>query len=62
MWFESMKFEAVEGWEVLDSANEDTSLFSGSSALMQPQDMRQYIYTLQPSVITIEPVVHAPGA
>ncbi|KAJ8078463.1 hypothetical protein PM082_012745 [Marasmius tenuissimus] len=63
IWFESMRFEAVEGWNVQDTdkrhGGED--LFSGSTALMQPQDMRQYIFILRPITAPLEPVVHTPG-
>ncbi|KAG7092195.1 hypothetical protein E1B28_008563 [Marasmius oreades] len=66
IWFERLRFEAVEEWNVqeTESANqehESGGLFSGSIALMQPQDMRQYIYTLSPTVTPLEPIIHAPG-
>ena len=68
MWLERMQFECVDGWQVQD-ANilENTAsgskeyLFSGSTALMQPQDVRQYIYILSPKVLPAFPVTHAPG-
>ncbi|KAJ7871510.1 hypothetical protein B0H14DRAFT_3083791 [Mycena olivaceomarginata] len=68
MWFERMRFECADGWDVadgnlIDVEREDSeSIFSGSTALMQPQDMRQYIYTLSRKSVTLGPVVHAPGS
>ncbi|KAG1842662.1 DUF974-domain-containing protein [Suillus subalutaceus] len=53
MWFERMKFECAEGWSVVDANttgdDKDQRLFSGSTALMQPQAIRQYIYILTPT-------------
>ncbi|KAF9459348.1 hypothetical protein BDZ94DRAFT_1291642 [Collybia nuda] len=64
--FERMKFECVEGWEVIDTnfdaMNELVSLFSGSTALMQPQDTRQYIYILSPKSVSLVPIAYAPGS
>jgi hypothetical protein len=37
-------------------------LFLGDNALMQPQDMRQYIYILAPKVLPDLPITHAPGS
>ncbi|KAF9264941.1 DUF974-domain-containing protein [Marasmius fiardii PR-910] len=66
IWFERLRFEAVEGWSVQDTESvnrgQEEKLCSISTALMQPQDMRQYVYILSPTVIPLEPVVHAPGA
>jgi trafficking protein particle complex subunit 13 len=64
LWFERMKFESVEGWDVVDanSFGGDEALFTGSSSLMLPQDMRQYIYILSPKLIALEPLAHAPGS
>ena len=71
MWLERMQFECIEGWSVQDvnglesSASADgtfESLFSGSMALMQPQDIRQYIYILSPKVPPAFPVAHTPGS
>ena len=69
MWLERMQFECVDGWQVQD-ANGACSpadalsgqLFSGSMALMQPQDVRQYIYILSPKVLPPFPVAHTPGS
>ncbi|KAJ3842880.1 DUF974-domain-containing protein [Lentinula raphanica] len=67
IWFERMHFEAAEGWIARDTniitiAGEEQSLYSGSTALMQPQDMRQYIYILSPKTVSLEPVIHPPGS
>ncbi|KAJ6500407.1 hypothetical protein C8R45DRAFT_1071056 [Mycena sanguinolenta] len=68
MWFERMRFECADGWDVTDAnlidiEREDSeSIFSGSSALMQPQDMRQYIYILSRKSITLTPAVYPPGS
>lgn len=65
MWFERMKFECAEGWSVVDANtagdDKDHMLFSGSTALMQPQAIRQYIYILTPTSSFSFPVVH-PGS
>ncbi|KAJ7168080.1 hypothetical protein C8R43DRAFT_983023 [Mycena crocata] len=68
MWFERMRFECADGWDVMDAnlidierEKESHSIFSASTALMQPQDMRQYIYILSRTSTTLAPVVHAPG-
>ena len=69
MWLERMQFECVEGWQVQDAnilENPATGakeyLFSGSTALMQPQDLRQYIYILSPKVLPAFPITHVPGS
>ncbi|KAI0747870.1 hypothetical protein C8Q80DRAFT_1103739 [Daedaleopsis nitida] len=68
MWLERMQFECVDGWQAQDanimehSTGSKEYLFSGSTALMQPQDIRQYIYILSPKSIPTFPVTHAPGA
>ena len=69
MWLQRMHFESTDGWKVVDANVGDIagkepgeSLFSGSMALMQPQDMRQYIYILTPTTIPVFPVTHTPGA
>lgn len=64
MWFERMRFECVDGWEVKDgnvSHKNGENLFSGSAAIMQPQDIRQYVYILTPTSFPSFPVTHAPG-
>ncbi|KAL0947306.1 hypothetical protein HGRIS_013425 [Hohenbuehelia grisea] len=65
IWFERMRFQCTEGWQQEDAnITEDgqESIFSGSMALMQPQDMRQYIYILTPMSVPLMPVVHASGS
>ncbi|KAI0079000.1 DUF974-domain-containing protein [Panus rudis PR-1116 ss-1] len=70
MWLQRMQFECAEGWTVYDAnmlpnttashhKKSSESIFDGSMALMQPQDMRQYIYILSPIVI---PAFHTPPA
>ncbi|KAH9483834.1 putative trafficking protein particle complex subunit 13-like protein [Psilocybe cubensis] len=66
--FERMRLECTEEWEAVDGNvltdenGHEESIFSGPTALMQPQDMRQYIYILTPKHIGITPPVHAPGS
>nr|VWO98687.1 N/A [Ganoderma boninense] len=69
MWLERMQFECVDGWQVQDTnslenpaSGSKEPLFSGSTALMQPQDVRQYIYILLPVSLPPFPITHAPGA
>ncbi|EJF62442.1 hypothetical protein DICSQDRAFT_160869 [Dichomitus squalens LYAD-421 SS1] len=69
MWLERMQFDCVDGWQAQDAnyledaaAGSKESLFTGSTALMQPQDVRQYIYILQPINLPPFPITHAPGA
>ena len=69
MWLERIQFECVDGWQAQDangledtSAGSEKSLFTGSTALMQPQDVRQYIYILLPVNLPPFPITHAPGA
>ncbi|KAI0670635.1 DUF974-domain-containing protein [Trametes maxima] len=69
MWLERMQFECVEGWQAQDANIVDNAtagakeyLFSGSTALMQPQDLRQYIYILSPKVLPPFPIAHVPGS
>ncbi|KAF7311658.1 hypothetical protein MKEN_01069400 [Mycena kentingensis (nom. inval.)] len=68
LWFERMRFECAEGWDVqdaniidVDKAHDDAAntIFSGS---MQPQDMRQYIYILSRQSTSLAPTVNAPGS
>ncbi|EED78834.1 predicted protein [Postia placenta Mad-698-R] len=69
MWLERMHLECADSWKVHDvnladdgSEMEKEGIFSGSMALMQPQDMRQYVYVLSPVILTAFPVAHAPGS
>ncbi len=61
LWFEKIQLEPVDGWKVDDgnfrsspnvsgkSQNpKPLTIFSGSVAVMQPQDIRQYIYIMTP--------------
>ncbi|KAI0797742.1 hypothetical protein C8Q75DRAFT_844974 [Abortiporus biennis] len=68
MWLQRMKFESVDNWEVQEghapqtsSSSQEDTIFSGTMSLMQPQDMRQYIYILKPKSIPNFPVAHLPG-
>ncbi|KAH8108447.1 DUF974-domain-containing protein [Phellopilus nigrolimitatus] len=72
LWFEKIRLEAVEGWDVEDANIANTSggskfeksIFSGNIALMSPQDTRQYIYIMNPKVASTSthvPVPPAPG-
>lgn len=69
LWLQRMRFEAVEGWNVEDAnlsksktAVEGETIFTGSMALIHPQDTRQYVYILAPRAIPTFPIVHPPGA
>ncbi|KAL7283181.1 hypothetical protein ACG7TL_002607 [Trametes sanguinea] len=69
MWLERMQFECIDGWEAQDANILDNPatgskeyLFSGSTALMQPQDLRQYIYILSPKALPPFPITHTPGS
>ena len=66
--FERMRLECTDSWTVIDGNNltdeneTHKSMFSESMALMQPQDMRQYVYILTPKNIELFPPVHTPGS
>ena len=69
LWFERMRFECVDGWQVEDANvmdsgahGEKQSIFFSSTALMPPQDTRQYIYILQPVSPPPFPIIHEPGS
>lgn len=77
LWFEKLRLEPVEGWDVIDanlfstpmktmeSQIDANSLFSGTTTIMHPQDIRQYVYIMTPrasSSSTVVPVPHAPGS
>ena len=62
-----MSLECTDGWAMVDGnilhvGDDERSIFSGSMALMQPQDIRQYIYVLTPKSIELLPTVHVPGS
>ena len=65
MHFEQLSFEPTDEWQVQDPnvMDDKQSVFSGSIALMNPQDIRQYIFILFPtSTSSQRPLaVHAPG-
>ena len=65
--FERMSLECTDGWTMVDGnmlhvGDDERSIFSGPMALMQPQDIRQYIYILTPKSIELLPTVHVPGS
>lgn len=66
LWFQRIGFECADGWNVEDintaTGDSQDGLFMGDDALMQPQDMRQYIYILTPKVLLDFPFTHAPGS
>ena len=66
LWFQRIGFECVDGWDVEDinttGVSSQDGLFLDDNALMQPQDMRQYIYILAPKVLPDLPVTHPPGS
>ncbi|KAF9452824.1 DUF974-domain-containing protein [Macrolepiota fuliginosa MF-IS2] len=66
MHFERLSFEPTDEWQVQDSniTDDGQSVFSGSLALMNPQDVRQYIFILSPTLTSaIRPLaVHLPGS
>ncbi|EMD38658.1 hypothetical protein CERSUDRAFT_123212 [Gelatoporia subvermispora B] len=69
MWLERVRFECSDGWQAQDAnrlglgdADGGESIFTGSMALLQPQDMRQYIYILSPTVPPPFPITHQPGS
>ena len=66
LWFQRIGFECADGWDVEDintvGGDSQDALFLDDNALMQPQDMRQYIYILSPKVLLDIPITHAPGS
>lgn len=64
MWFERIRFDAVDTWDVADGNVlhlTGQSIFSGSLAILHPQDTRQYVYILTPKSIPAFPAPHLPG-
>lgn len=67
LWFERMVLQPADGW-ISDDINSLTvdgqrqDLFSGSSALMQPQDIRHYIYALTPESTEAPQTYPLPGS
>lgn len=69
IWLQRMHFDSVDDWTVQDAnmsqspdSQESETIFTGTAALMHPQDMRQYIYILTPKVVPEFPVTHPPGS
>lgn len=66
MHFERLSLEPTDEWQVQDPniMDDNQSVFSGSIALLNPQDVRQYIFILFPtSTSSQRPLaVHAPGS
>ncbi|KAI0306738.1 hypothetical protein B0F90DRAFT_804513 [Multifurca ochricompacta] len=64
MWFERIIFEPAPGWHVQDAnllPDGQGSLFSGPMAMMQPQDIRQYVYIFNEIDPPVIPVQYSPG-
>lgn len=66
MFFERLAFEPMDNWHVQDPnvSGDNQSLFSGPLALMNPQDIRQYIFILSPTStsVLLPLTVHPPGS
>lgn len=66
MHFERLSFEPTDEWQVQDPnvMDDGQSVFSGPLALMNPQDVRQYIFVLSPTLTSaLRPLaVHPPGS
>lgn len=69
IYFERMRLECTDEWETVDGnvlpspdGNGQASIFSRNMALMQPQDMRQYLYILTPKVLDLLSSGPAPGS
>ena len=70
LWFEKIRLEAVEGWDVIDintrgSPEEDDGAmgkFFDDMTSIASQEMRQYIYIMTPKVLTGVDKVHVPPA
>ena len=66
LWFQRVGFECADGWYVEDvntaAGGPQDGLFTSDNALMQPQDMRQYIYILAPKVQPDLFATHVPGS
>ncbi|KAH8102923.1 DUF974-domain-containing protein [Cristinia sonorae] len=64
MWLSKVHFECTDSWvsEDINGDQDGVSLFSGPVALIQPQDLRQYIYVLTPKSIPKFPHTLVPGS
>jgi hypothetical protein len=66
LWFEHMSLQATEEWLVNDVNHQMVDgvlqrLFLGPAALMQPQDIRHFVYILSPKTPSTSPVPFPPG-
>ena len=64
MWLSKIEFECTDAWSSEDANGNKNgvAIFSGSMALMQPQDLRQYVYVLSPKNMPKFPVTLTPGS
>ncbi|KAF9475679.1 DUF974-domain-containing protein [Pholiota conissans] len=68
IYFERMRLECTDDWEAVDGNSiyaedeKETSIFSGSMGLIQPQDIRQYVYILIPKNLELTPPVYPSGS
>jgi hypothetical protein len=73
LWFEKIELLPEVGliaqdahqvaFKRVSSANEenDVALLSGPNSILQPKDIRQYLYILSPSNLRLFPPEHPPG-
>ncbi|GJJ12510.1 hypothetical protein Clacol_006753 [Clathrus columnatus] len=64
MSFELLRFLPVGDWNVLDGEpiSSKDGLFLGTIVMLQPKDVRQYIFTLVPAVTSLLPLTYGPGS
>ncbi|KAF9532414.1 hypothetical protein CPB83DRAFT_880993 [Crepidotus variabilis] len=69
IYFERIRLECTDDWDSADGnmqpdekTAEPKSIFSKTMALMQPQDMRQYVYILTPKSTKTPAASPAPGS
>jgi len=67
IYFERMHLECTDTWNSVDvnllpGGEEEDPVFAGTTALLQPQDLRQYVYILTPKTVDLVPIVQAPGS
>jgi trafficking protein particle complex subunit 13 len=64
--FERMQIECTDDWNAANpsilTSDIHEKLFSGSQAVMQPQDIRQYIFILAPKSVSLTPIIFSPGS
>ncbi|KAH8829628.1 DUF974-domain-containing protein [Flagelloscypha sp. PMI_526] len=58
LWFEHIRLEPTESWTSVDF---NESIDEHCNALMQPQDVRQYVYLLSPKSFDAVPPTLTPG-